>query len=192
MLQLFLSYLLLYGVQSNIVVFNGAGVLELQREKMYRSFRYIDAIFVILGIALIGTINYFLNNYVYGKFDLAYINVTVVVFLVGLYNLLISAIWRKISYFKNYLYQKSYTYAFDFVFMLSVIFTLNLTVGIVEFLMMIAAISVVILVMNMIVGFYVHSINRGYMNINFRDVSARLFVLAIFSILLIYAGQLII
>lgn len=192
MLQLFLSYLLLYGVQSNIVVFNGAGALELQREKMYRSFRYIDAIFVILGIALIGTINYFLNNYVYGKFDLAYINVTVVVFLVGLYNLLISAIWRKISYFKNYLYQKSYTYAFDFVFMLSVIFTLNLTVGIVEFLMMIAAISVVILVMNMIVGFYVHSINRGYMNINFRDVSARLFVLAIFSILLIYAGQLII
>lgn len=192
MLQMFLSYLLIYGVQSNIVVFNGAGALVFQREKMYRSFRYLDAIFVIIGTAIIGTIAYFLNKYVYAKFDIAYINVTVVVFLVGFYNLVVSAIWRKISYFKNYLYQKSYTYAFDFAFMLSVIFMLNMNVAIVDFLMMIAAISVVIFVMNFFVGFYVHSINRGYMNINFRDVSARLFVLAIFSILLIYASQLIV
>ena len=172
------------------MVNNGSGALVLQREKMYRSFRYIDSLFVIIGFAIISIISYFLNTYLFVKFDLGYVSFTVVVFLVGLYNIIVSLLWRKVSNFQNYLYQKSYSFAFDYAFMLSAILMLNMTLSFAEFLVSVLAVCIVIFVMNVLVGFYVHSINRGYMNINFRDVSARLFVLAIFSILLIYAGQL--
>ena len=192
MAQMLLSYLVLYGIRSNVIILNGSGALVLQREKMYRSFRYLDAILVILGTVVISIITYILNTYVYAKLNLYYINFSVVVFMVGLYNLFVSYLWRKVSNFQNYLYQKSYSYAIDVAFMLSVILTLNMSLPMADFLVSLVAISAVIFVSNMLVGFYVHSINRGYMNINFRDVSARLFILAIFSILVFYVGQLII
>lgn len=192
MLETLLSYLILYGIRSNVLVFNGAGALELQREKMYRSFRYLDALFVIIGFAINAIIAYVLNVYVLSKFGLEYAGFAISVLLVGIYNILVSLLWRKVSHFQNYLYQKSYSFAFDFAFILSAILMLNMSLPFADFLVSILAVCIVIFVMNVLVGFYVHSINRGYMNINFRDVSARLFIMAIFSILLIYAGQLLV
>ena len=70
MLQTFLSYLAIYGLKDNIFVMNGAGALQIQREKMYRTFRYVNALCLVLGIILTSLVSYFLNNYIYAKFDL--------------------------------------------------------------------------------------------------------------------------
>ena len=192
MFETFLSYLALYGLKENVFVCNASGPLQVQREKMYRSFRYINALFLILGIILTSIISYFLNNYVYAKYDLFEISVTVNVFVVALYNLLVSFIWQKISYFKFYLYENSFSYGFDVVYTLSIIFTIDMSVAIGSFLMSLVAIALVVMIMNVLVGFYIRSMNRGYLNINFRNVSARLFLFAIFSILLYYASLLVV
>lgn len=192
MLEVFLSYLALYGLQQNIFVYNGSGPLQVQREKMYRSFRFLNALLLILGVVVTAFISYLLNRFVYDKFDLAYIGVSVNVFIVALYHLIVSIIWQKVSYFNFYLYENSFSYGFDVVFTLSVIFTMDMGVGILDFSLALAAIAIVVLVMNVVMGFYIKSMNRGYLNINFRNVSARLFLFAIVSILLYYASQLII
>ncbi len=191
MFQIFLSYLALYGINSNLML-NGAGTLEFQREKQYASFRLISSIFLIIGIVLTGTISYFLYKYVYSTYNLYYINTSVNVLIVGIYNLIVSAIWRKIKKFDNYLYQNSLSYAFDVVFTLSVIFTMNMNISISQFFISLAAIVIVVLVTNLILGFFVRWLNRGYMNVSVRNVPARLFMLAILSIILYYASQLII
>lgn len=191
MLEVFLSYLALYGLKENIFV-SSAGVLQAQREKMYKSFRYLNALFLILGIVIASTISYFLNNYVYSKINFDDISITINIFIVAVYNLIVSLIWSKLSYFKYYLYENSFSYGFDVVYTLSVVFTMDMTVEILPFFMSLLAVILVIMIMNILIGFYIKSINRGYMNINFRNVSARLFLFALFSVLIYYAGLLVV
>lgn len=191
MLEAFLSYLVLFGLKNNVVVMNGSGALLFQREKMYRSLRYIGSLFLVLGIALISIISYFLYNYVYLKFDLLYIHITVVVLIVSLYNLLVSYIWQKFSHFKHYLYENSFSYAFDVVYTLSVILTLDMSLPLTSYLMCVLAIVIVVLLVNVVIGFFVESLNRGYLSVYFRNVPARLFLFAIISIILYYAMMLV-
>ena len=188
MMQVLLSYLVLYGLKSNIVVANGTGAAQFPREKMYRSFRLVDTLFLVLGVVVCSFIAYLLNTFVYVKFNLEYINLSVAVVLVGAYNLLVNFIWSKISTFKHYLYESSFSYVMDASYTFSVIFTIDMTVPIAEFSMQILAVAISILVVNVIVGFYTESVNRSYINSAFRNVPSRLFLLAIFSILLHYAG----
>lgn len=188
MLEVLLSYLVLYGLKSNIVVANGTGAVQFQREKMYKSFRLLDTVFLVLGVVVCSFITYLLNNYVYVKFNLEYISFSVAVVLVGAYNLLVNHIWSKISTFKHYLYESSFSYVMDASYMFSVIFTIDLTLPIADFSMQILAVAISILVINVLVGFYTESVNRSYVNSSFRNVPSRLFLLAIFSILLHYAG----
>lgn len=191
MLQTFLSYLALFGIKNNVVVMNGTGTLLFQREKMYRSLRYIDSLFLVLGITLTSIISYFLYNYVYLKFDLLYIHISVVVLMVVLYNLFVSSVWQKFSHFKHYLYENSFSYAFDVVYTLSVILSLNMALPIVDFMMSVVAIVLVVLIMNVVIGFFVESLNRGYLSVYFRNVPARLFLFALISIILYYALMLV-
>ena len=192
MLNTFLSYLALYGLQSNIITNNGAGVLLFQREKSYRSFRYVSALILMVGIVLCSAISYVLYNYVYSKFDLYFISVSVSVFIVCVYHLLTSNIWKKVSSFKVYLYENSFSYALDVAFTLSVIFRLNMALPLVEFIMSVVAMIVVIPFMNLFLGLYMGVINRFYVEKSFRNVSARLFLFAIVSIIVYYASLLVI
>ena len=66
-----------------------------------------------------------------------------------------------------------------------------MSVGILDFVWALLAIAIVVMIMNVLMGFYIKSMNRGYMNVNFRNVSARIFLFAIFSILFYYAGILV-
>ena len=188
MLEVLLSYLVLYGLKNNIVVANGTGAVQFQREKMYKSFRLLDTVFLVFGVVVCSFITYLLNNYVYVKFNLEYISLSVAVVLVGAYNLIVNHIWSKISTFKHYLYESSFSYVMDASYMFSVIFTIDLTLPIADFSMQILAVAISILVINVLVGFYTESVNRSYVNSSFRNVPSRLFLLAIFSILLHYAG----
>lgn len=188
MLQVLLSYLVLYGLKSNIVVSNGTGAVLFQREKMYRSFRLLETVFLVAGIILCCFATYVLNTYVYKPFNLEYISASVAVVFVGAYNLLVNHIWSKISTFKHYLYESSFSYVMDASFTFSVIFTIDMSMPIAEFAMSIIAIVASVLVVSVLVGFFTESVNRSYINSAFRNVPSRLFLLAIFSILLHYAG----
>lgn len=190
MISTFLNNLISYGLVNNVVVSTGAGVVLMQREKTYRSFRYLSCLFLILGIVLCSEIAYALENYVYSKFDIGFIAVTVNVFFVGVFNLLMSKIWKKISSFKVYLYDSSFSYAMDVAFMLAVIFSLDMSLAIVDFAMCVLAICAVVLIMNVFIGFFIESYNRSYIDKNFRNVSSRLFLFAIFAVILYYAGML--
>ena len=188
MVETIISYLILYGIQNNVVVVNGAGALQFQREKQYRSFRYINTAFLSLGILVCSAISYALHNYVYSLFDLEYFSTTIIVFIVGLYNLLVSLIMKKGSSFRYYLYHASYSYAMNFAYTLAVIFMLDLTLPIIDFAIVIAVIAVSLFATSALIGFFVESSTNTYINENFRHVPSRLFLLAIFSILLYYAG----
>lgn len=192
MVNTFLSYLALYGLKSNIVVMNGSGVLLFQREKSYRSFRYIGAVILIFGVILCSAISYALNNYVYPIIDLAFADVTITVSIVCIYHILVSNIWRKISSFKVYLYENSFSYAMDVVFTLSLIFMFNMTLPVVEFVMSVLAACIVIAVMNMLMGIFVGLLNRAYVNKSFRNVSTRLFLFAIIYMIVYYASLLVV
>ena len=191
MLDLFLANLVTYGLNSNIVVNSGVGVLLFGREKKYRLFRYINTLFLMFGIALCSVATYFLNEYVYSKFDLFEIKLGALVLLVCLYNLLIAFLWKKISLFGHYLYERSCSYVFDVVFTIFVVMSLNLALELTALLMTILAIILVVFVTNFLVGFYIDGINKSSLKVYFRNVSARLLLLAIFAMILYYANMLV-
>lgn len=191
MLQTFLSYLIIYGLQNNIVVASGAGLLQFQREKMYKSFRLVQTILLIIGVIIVSCSCYMLENYVFAKLDMSFLTISVAVLLTTIYHLIMASTWHKRSSFKYYLYENSYSYAMDVVFTLAVVFTLDMSLSILDFAMCLAAIILVIFIINMLFGFFIEDLSRGYMNKYFVNVPARLFLFAIISILLYYASLLV-
>ena len=191
MLNLFLTNLISYGVSSNIVVNSGVGVILFGREKKYKLFRYINTLFLLLGICLCSLCIYFLNQFVLTKFDLSEIKIGILVILVCLYNLLVSFLWKKMSLFSFYLYERSCSYVFDVVFAVFAVMSLDLTLQFVPFILTVASILVVVFATNLIIGFYIESINKSTLKVYFRNVSARLFLIAIFAMILFYASMLI-
>lgn len=191
MLNLFLTDLVTYGLNSNIVVNSGFGTLLFGREKKYKVFRYINTLFLMLGICICSLATFFLEKYVYLKFDLLEIKVGVLVIIACLYNLLVSLLWKKMSLFNFYLYESSCSYVFDTVFTVFVAMSLDLSLEIMPFILSVAAVMVVVFVTNLIIGFYVESINKSSLKLCFRNVSARLYLLAIFAIILFYANMLV-
>ena len=188
MFDVLLSSLINVGIKSNIVAGNGAGPLIFTREKQYGMFRYISLLFLILGVCLCSVATYFLQKFVLIKFDLLEFKICIVVLFAGLFNLLVTFIWKKSSYFGRYLYASSCGYAFDLVFTIYVVMTMNMALEIAPFFMSLVAIAAVLFVMNAIVGIFVDSINRSSLNVNFRNIPARLFLFAIIAMLLHYAN----
>lgn len=191
MFDVFLANLVTYGLNQNILISTGYGAILLGREKKYRFFRHLNILFTILGIAICSIAMYFLNQFVIEKFDIIEVKVGMIVLLAGLYNLLISFLWGKMSNFGQYLYEKSCSYVFDTVFIVFVVMTLDMTLKLVPFLMTILAIMIVIFLTNLIMGFYIESINKSSLKLCVRNVSARLYLVAIFAILLFYLGKLV-
>lgn len=191
MLNLFLTNLISYGVSSNIVVNSGVGVILFGREKKYKLFRYVNTLFLLLGICLCSICIYFLNQFVLTKFDLSEIKIGILVILVCLYNLLVAFLWKKMSLFSFYLYERSCSYVFDVVFAIFTIMSLDLTLQFVPFILSVASILVVVFATNLIIGFYIEGINKSTLKVYFRNVSARLFLIAIFAMILFYASMLI-
>ena len=191
MFNVFLANLVTYGLNQNILISNGYGALVLGREKKYRFFRHLNILFMILGIAICAIAMYFFNQFVIDKFDVVEIKVGVLVLLAGLYNLLISFLWGKMSNFGQYLYEKSCSYVFDTVLIVFVVMSVDMTLKIVPFIMTILAIMVVIFVTNLIMGFYIESINKSSLKLCVRNVSARLYLLAFFAVLLFYLSKLV-
>ena len=191
MVNLFLADLVTYGLQTNIVTNSGVGVLLFSREKKYNSFRYINTLFLMLGIAICSIATYFLDKFVLVQFDLAEIRLCVAVVIAACYHLLISRLWKRISHFKHYLYENSCTYVFDLVFTIFVEMYLDMTLEIVPFLLSVGAVLIVVFVVNIIVGFFIEGINKSSLNINIRNVAARLFLIAIFAMILYYANMLV-
>ena len=190
MFQTFLSYLVLYGLKSNLVACNGSGALIFQREKMYTSYRFISNLFLILGVILTASISFFLEYFIYSKYDLYNISFSVNVLIVGAYNMLVSLFIKKSPSFSNYVYENSFSYAYDMVFTLSVILSLDMTLSIPLFFMSLLSAVVCIFVTSALIGFFVKSVNRGYINDSFRNVAVRLFLLAIIAIIFYYTAQL--
>lgn len=191
MLNLFLSNLVGFGLQSNLVVNSGTGALLFGREKKYAFFRYISILFLILGICVCSALNYFLTNYIYLKFDVMEIQVGVLTIFSCLYNLLVSKVWKKISLFGLYLYNASCSYVFDTVFIIFAAMTLDCTLTLSAFFVSLLSAVLVVFVMYVLIGFYVDGINKSSLRICFRNVSARLYLIAIFAIILYYANMLV-
>ena len=147
MINLCLSSLLVFGVKHNVAL-NGAGVLIYQKEKQYTKFRLLSAMFLSLGTMLCLLISYFLDKYVY-------ISVLISVLFVGIYNLIVSKAFSKMSHYTNYLYEKSSSFIVDFVYTLSLIFAINFSLyEVSEFLMMMISIGIVLFVCNVIFGIF--------------------------------------
>lgn len=191
MFNLFLTNLETYSLTQNIFVNTGYGALLIGREKKYRLFRHINILFLMLGILICSVVTYYLNQFVFAKFDLYEIKVGVVIFFAGLYNLLVSFLWGKMSKFGQYLYEKSCSYVFDLVFTVFVVMMLDMTLKIVPFLLATLAVMLAIFVSNLIIGFYIESINRSSLKLCVRNVAARLYLMAFFAILLFYLAKLI-
>ena len=162
-----------------------------QREKEYTSFRYISTAFLIVGIIICATVSYFLHQFVYLKYNMHYISETVNIAMAGTYNMAVSRFLKKRPTFSNYLYDNSFSFAYDTVFITSVLFMLNMNETIVYYFVSIAIAVVCIFVTNVIIGFFIKSLNRNYVNISARNIAVRLFTLAIFSIILYYAQMLV-
>ena len=191
MLKVILTYLVMYGVKSNLVIQNGSSALIFQREKEYTAYRYISTAFLVLGIIICATVSYFLHQFVYSKYNMHYISETVNIVIAGSYNLFVSRFLKKRPSFSNYLYDNSFSYAYDTVFITSVIFMLNMNETIVNYFISLVVAVIVIFITNIIIGFFIKSLNRNYVNVSARNIAVRLFMLAIFAIVVYYAQMLV-
>lgn len=191
MLDLFLANLASFGLSNNIVVNSGAGVLLFGREKKYRLFRYVDTLFLMLGICICSVAMYFLDKYVFLKLDLSEIFIGITVLIACLYNLLISKLWGKMSLFGHYLYERSCSYVFDTIFTVFVVMSLDFTLEILPFILSMGAVVLVVFLTVFIIGFFIEGINKSSLRLCFRNVSARLYLVAIFAVLLYYLNMLI-
>ena len=192
MFNTFLSFFLIYGLKSNILINSGSGALLFEKENQYLKFRLLNSLFVAIGLICCLIISYFLYTFVYMPSGMLYLNVLLSVLIVGIYNIIVSKIFAKMSKLTHYLYEKSYSFAFDMVFILSVIFTVNMSFALLDFIVMAVAIAVAVFVSNMIFGAYIEDSNKTGIDQHYLNVPARLFMLAIFSIILYYASQLLI
>lgn len=190
-LNTLVTYLIMYGIKSNLVILNGAGAVIFQREKQYTSYRYFSNLILIVGVLICATISYFLNRFVYSKFNIYYISETVNVVIAGAYNIAVSKLLKNKLSFNNYLYENSFSYAYDTVFIVSVLLMLEMNLTIVNFFLSLAMALVCIFVSNVLIGFFIKSLNREYVNISARNIAVRLFTIAIFSILIYYAQMLV-
>ena len=190
-LNALLTYLIMYGLKSNLVVQNSAGAVIFQREKQYTSYRYISNLVLILGVVICAAVSYFLNRFVYEKFNMYYISETVNVVIAGTYNIGVSKFLKKRPSFNNYLYENSFSYAYDTVFIVSVLLMMDMNMTIVHFFLSLGMAVVSIFVTNVLIGFFIKSLNREYVNISARNIAVRLFTIAIFSILIYYAQLLV-
>ena len=77
------------------------------------------------------------------------------------------------------------------MFTVFVVMSLDLTLEIVPFILTTLAIMIAIFVSNLIIGFYIESINKSSLKLCIRNVSARLYLMAFFAILLFYLAKLI-
>jgi len=192
MLNLFVSFLLLYGIKTNVVLNSGAGSLLFQKEKQYAKFRILDTLFVAMGTILCLMISYILYSYIYKTYNMLYLSVIISVLVVGIWNLIVSKIFGKMSHFVHYLYEKSNSFVFDSVFILSVIFSIDMAAyAMLDFVILAATLAIVIFVTNLIFGFFIEDANKTNVDKHYLNVPSRLFMLAIFSIILYYASQLI-
>lgn len=191
MFDLFLSFILIYGIKSNVAI-NGAGVLIFQKEKQYTKFRLLNAMFLSLGVIFCLVISFFLDKYVYSTYNLEYLSVIISVLIVGIYNLIVSKAFSKMSHYTYYLYEKSCSFAIDFVFTLSIILSIDFKVfAMMEFLVMSFAIGLVLFICNLILGVYIEDSYKSSIDKQYLNLPARLFMLSIFSIILYYASMLI-
>ena len=191
MLNLFLTNLANFGLNQNVFISSGYGTLLIGREKKYRLFRYINVLFMIFGIILCSIATYFLNQFVLESFNIAEVKLGVVILFAGLYNLLISFLWGKMSNFGQYLYEKSCSYVFDLIFTVFVVMMLDLTLSFVAFLMTLLSILLVVFVTYVVISVYIESINKSTLKVCVRNVAARLYLLAFFAILLFYLSKLV-
>lgn len=190
MINLFLTNLSAYGLSQNVFINSGYGALLIGREKKYGFFRHINILFLLLGIIISSIATYFLNQFVLIRFDLEMLKLGFAIFIAGLYNLLISFLWGKMSRFGQYLYEKSCSYVFDLVFTVFVVMILDISLEFLPFLFTLLSIVLTIYASNLIIGFYIESINKSTLKLCVRNVSARLYLLAFFAILLFYLGKL--
>ena len=190
-LKTFLQYLIIYGLQNNLVICSGSGALIFQREKVYGKYRFLSTLFLAVGIILAGIASYVLSrlSITLEGIDTKKFIATVSIVIVGAYNLLVSSIFRKSKKFDNYLYENSFSYAYDMVFTLSVVFSLETTLPIFLFTVSLLAAIIVVIVSNLLIGFFVKSLNREHIHESLRNVSVRLFLFAILAVLFYYFGQ---
>ena len=192
MFNTFLSFFLIFGLKSNILINSGSGALLFEKENQYLKFRLLNSLFVSIGLIICLIISYLLYTFIYMPSGMLYLNVLLSVLIVGIYNIIVSKIFAKMSNLTHYLYEKSYSFAFDMVFILSVIFTVNMSFAFLDFVVMSVAIAVAVFVSNMIFGAYIEDSNKTGIDEHYLNVPSRLFMLAIFSIILYYASQLLI
>lgn len=192
MISALISYLTLYGATFNIVASSGAGALNFEREKMYPLFSYLSTLFTVLGVAICAILTYSLNRFLLLPLDLGFAKFGIIVTFAGLFNLLVAFVWGKISNFYHYLYNSSFSYVFDTVFTAFVVMSMDLSCAIMPFFMSVAAIAIVIIVTNSIISFFVRGFNRGYLNVNFRNVPTRLFFMAIIAMIVYYIAVLVV
>lgn len=190
MINLFLTNLSAYGLSQNVFINSGYGTLLIGREKKYGFFRHINILFLLLGIIISSIATYFLNQFVLIRLDLEMLKLGFAIFIAGLYNLLISFLWGKMSRFGQYLYEKSCSYVFDLVFTVFVVMILDISLEFLPFLFTLLSVVLTIYASNLIIGFYIESINKSTLKLCVRNVSARLYLLAFFAILLFYLGKL--
>lgn len=192
MLNLFVSLLLCFGVSSNIVLLNGSGSLLFQKEKQYTKFRILDSLFVSIGAAVCLIATHLLYSYVYKTYNLESLSILVSVLIVGIWNLIVSKIFSKMSHFNHYLYEKSNSFALDFVYILSIIFIIDMSAyNMIEMFIVAGVVLIVTFVTNIVFGFFIEDSNKSTINNNYLNVPARLFMLAIFSVIMYYAALLI-
>lgn len=188
MLNILISSLLNVGIKSNIVAGNGVGPLIFSREKQYGFFRYISTLLLMLVIIITSIGIYFLEQYVLIPFDILEFKICIVVFVAGILNIIINLIWKKSTRFGRYLYGCSSNYVYDLVYTIYVVMLLDMSLALAPFLINVVAIVAVLFVMSIIVGMFVDGINRSSLNVNFRNISARLFLFGIIALLLYYAN----
>lgn len=190
-LKTFLQYLVVYGFKNNLVACNGSGALIFQREKMYTRYRILSTIYLTIGILIGGIVSYVIARLSLSSetFDFSKISATIIIIVVGSYNMLVSIFFKRSKKFQNYVYENSFSYAYDTVFTLSVVFTLETALPITLFVMTLLSAVVSVFVTTLIIGFFVKNLNRDYVNEHFRNTTVRLFMFAIFALIFYYLAQ---
>ena len=120
-----------------------------------------------------------------------YISETVNVVIAGTYNIGVSKFLKKRPSFNNYLYENSFSFAYDTVFIVSVLLMMDMDMTVVNYFLSLGMAVVSIFVTSVLIGFFIKSLNREFVNISARNIAVRLFTIAIFSILIFYAQMLV-
>ena len=173
-------------VISNVLLTNGFGALDLQRNKNSVAFTLLNSVFVGVILVVCAVIYNVLYTYVLDPYNLEKLGILIIVLLSGLFNFVVLAIVKAASKEMYYYYDTTYSFVINLGITIGMLFTLNPALNIIETLAYSGFTAIAFILTTMLFAFVYKRLHNKKVSRLVRPVPITILTMAVLA-MIIYA-----